>query len=65
MTPLLELTDDYTEELRQDWIEAELDAIAAYDVWVQNGDRDSYVVYRAYADQADAAQDALAAASFR
>ena len=65
MTALLQLqlTEDPTEELMQDWIEAEFDAIAAYDLWVQEGNADSYAVYRAFADQADAAQDALAAAS--
>ena len=43
------------------WTEAEADARAAYDAWRLNRERDSYVAYRACADRADAAQDALAA----
>jgi hypothetical protein len=42
------------------WIEAEADARAAYDAWRLDRERDSYVAYRACADRADAAQDALA-----
>jgi hypothetical protein len=42
------------------WIEAEADARAAYEAWRLDRDRDSYVAYRACADRADAAQDALA-----
>jgi hypothetical protein len=42
------------------WIEAEADARAAYNSWRLDSERDSYVAYRACADRADAAQDALA-----
>lgn len=42
------------------WSEAEADARAAYDAWRLDRGRDSYVAYRACADRADAAQDALA-----
>jgi hypothetical protein len=42
------------------WTEAEADARAAYDIWRLDRERDSYVAYRACADRADAAQDALA-----
>jgi hypothetical protein len=42
------------------WTDAEADARAAYDSWRLNRERDSYVAYRACADRADAAQDALA-----
>ena len=43
------------------WLDAESDAVAAYETWARDRDHESYAVYRAYADQADAAQDALAA----
>jgi hypothetical protein len=46
--------------LNASWIEAEADARAAYEVWRLDRERDSYVAYRACADRADAAQDALA-----
>jgi hypothetical protein len=42
------------------WAEAEADARAAYEAWRLDRERDSYVAYRACADRADAAQDALA-----
>jgi hypothetical protein len=42
------------------WIDAEADARAAYEAWRLDRERDSYVAYRACADRADAAQDALA-----
>jgi hypothetical protein len=47
------------------WLEAESDAVAAYEMWAFHRDPESYAVYRAYADQADAAQDALAAMQAR
>lgn len=37
------------------WLDAESDAVAAYETWARDGDDESYAVYRAYADQADAA----------
>jgi hypothetical protein len=45
------------------WLEAEMDAQHAYDHWRRNRDPESYAVYRACADRADAAQDALASTS--
>jgi hypothetical protein len=47
------------------WIEAEADARAAYNAWRLDSERDSYVAYRACADRADAAQDALALRALR
>jgi hypothetical protein len=67
----LDCADDYVtsagalDPLTASWLDAEDDAIAAYDAWSRDRDQESYAVYRAYADQADAAQDALAAASGR
>jgi hypothetical protein len=46
--------------LKASWIEAEADARSAYETWRLDRERDSYVAYRACADRADAAQDALA-----
>jgi len=43
------------------WRIAASEARAAYAEWCASRDRDSYVVYRAYADRADAAQASLAA----
>lgn len=43
-----------------DWRLAARDADVAYAEWRRNRNRDSYAVYRACADRADAAQDALA-----
>jgi hypothetical protein len=47
--------------LRCAWAAAEADAALAYDAWRSTPDRASFTVYRAAADRADAAQDALAA----
>lgn len=44
-----------------DWRAAAADANAAYAEWRRRRTRDSYAIYRACADRADAAQDALAA----
>jgi hypothetical protein len=49
--------------LRCAWAAAEADAALAYDAWQERRDRPAFVVYRAAADRASAAQDALAAAS--
>jgi hypothetical protein len=49
--------------LRCAWAAAEADAALAYDAWRSDRDRRSFSVYRAAADRADAAQDALAALS--
>jgi hypothetical protein len=44
------------------WAAAEADAALAYQAWQQASDGRAFTVYRAAADRADAAQDALAAA---
>ena len=56
------LSHPHPDPLTASWLDAEADARDAYEMWVNEGDAESYAVYRAYADQADAAQDALAAA---
>jgi hypothetical protein len=43
------------------WRSAEAAAVSAYAEWRQRRDSAAYAVYRALADRADAAQDALAA----
>jgi hypothetical protein len=48
--------------LRCAWAAAEADAALAYDAWLETGDGRAFAVYRAAADRAGAAQDALAAA---
>jgi hypothetical protein len=55
------LSPDHSDLAITSWLEAESDAVAAYEMWAFDRDPESYAVYRAYADQADAAQDALAA----
>jgi hypothetical protein len=47
-------------ELLACWFRAEAEARTAYDEWARSRDADSYAAYRASADRADAAQDALA-----
>jgi hypothetical protein len=54
---------DRADLLMQDWLEAELIAVAAYRRWSRDHNPASYAIYRACADQADAAQDVLAMAS--
>jgi hypothetical protein len=49
--------------LRCAWAAAEADAALAYDAWLEMRDGRGFAVYRAAADRAGAAQDALAAAS--
>jgi hypothetical protein len=46
--------------LLADWRAAAAEANAAYAEWRRRADRVSYTIYRACADRADAAQDALA-----
>jgi hypothetical protein len=46
--------------LRCAWAAAEADAALAYDAWLEMRDGRAFAVYRAAADRADAAQDALA-----
>jgi hypothetical protein len=43
------------------WAAARADANLAYDAWCTKRTRDSYAVYRAFEDQADAAEGDLAA----
>jgi hypothetical protein len=52
-----------TDLLMHDWFEAELTAVAAYRRWSRDHAPASYAIYRACADQADAAQDLLAKAA--
>ena len=64
----LVLTSSFTgthdeDPLRCAWAAAEADAVLAYDAWRERGDGPAFAVYRAAADRAGAAQDALAAAS--
>jgi hypothetical protein len=48
--------------LRCAWAAAEADAALAYDAWREMRNASAFAVYRAAADRAGAAQDALAAA---
>jgi hypothetical protein len=57
----LELVEQTGDALLADWRAAASEADAAYANWRRRRDRDSYATYRACADRADAAQDALAA----
>ena len=50
-----------TDTLMMTWREAMDDARAAYAHWRSTKDLESYALYRAAADRADAAQDALSA----
>jgi hypothetical protein len=59
------LSDPHPDPLIANWVDAESDAVAAYEMWALDRDPESYAIYRAYADQADAAQDALAATTGR
>jgi hypothetical protein len=47
------------------WRAAAAEANLAYEAWRESRDAGSYAVYRAFADRADAAQDALANARHR
>ena len=51
------------EELRAVWSAARAEANLAYDAWREARGRESYSVYRAAEDRADAAEDALALAA--
>jgi hypothetical protein len=55
------LAPDSEDALRSSWVEAAREAREAYAHWRQSKDLASYALYRACADRADAAQDALAA----
>jgi acyl-CoA reductase-like NAD-dependent aldehyde dehydrogenase len=54
------LAPDSTDALRASWREAAEAARAAYREWRRSKSLDAYAIYRACADRADAAQDALA-----
>ncbi len=54
------LAPDSTDALRSAWREAAEAARAAYTEWRRSKSLDAYAIYRACADRADAAQDALA-----
>jgi acyl-CoA reductase-like NAD-dependent aldehyde dehydrogenase len=51
------------DELRAAWAAARAEAHLAYDAWLARGGAERYAVYRAAADRADAAQEALAVAA--
>jgi len=53
----------YRDPLMAAWASAAADAEAAYDRWRRSPSRGGYVAYRAAADRADAAQEALASAA--
>jgi hypothetical protein len=53
----------YRDEIYVIWAAARADANMAYDAWRSRPGRDSYAVYLAAEDQADAAQADLAAFS--
>jgi hypothetical protein len=64
----LVLTNSFAATLDEDplrcaWAAAEADAALAYDAWLQMRDVRAFAVYRACADRAAAAQDALASAA--
>jgi hypothetical protein len=63
MTALAALValDETADLLLADWRAAASEAEAAYAEWCRQRDRASYAAYRACADRADAAQDALSA----
>jgi hypothetical protein len=47
------------EELTFSWRRAQTEATAAYDEWRRARNHETYAIYRAAQDRADAAQDAL------
>jgi hypothetical protein len=51
------------DELRAAWAAARAEAHVAYEAWRARGGAEAYAVYRAAADRADAAQEALAVAA--
>ena len=63
--PVAEPADEGPEELLRCWRDAQDDAAIAYRTWSAKPGAEAYAVYRAAADRAEAAQDALAAASTR
>ena len=58
---VLEPVLDVEDALLASWRCASADAVAAYENWRRTRHSGSYATYRARADRADAAQDALAA----
>jgi len=63
--PVEEPADEGPEALFFCWRDAEDEAAIAYRIWGEKPGLEPYAVYRAAADRAEAAQDALAAASAR
>ena len=59
---VLDASDDAADDdpLRVAWRGAAARAVGALDRWRAHGGAEAYAIYRALADQADAAQDALA-----
>jgi acyl-CoA reductase-like NAD-dependent aldehyde dehydrogenase len=55
------LAPESTDALRSSWSDAARAAREAYRNWRQLRSQEAYALYRACADRADAAQDALAA----
>lgn len=49
-----------SDQLYAIWTVARAEANLAYDAWVERPGADTYAIYRAAEDRADAAQDALA-----
>jgi hypothetical protein len=58
--PVAEPEGEGPEELFFCWRDAQDEAAVAYRIWCERPGAEAYVVYRAAADRADAAQDALA-----
>ena len=54
------LAPDSADALRSSWQEAAAEAREAYATWRRTKSLEAYALYRACADRADAAQDALA-----
>lgn len=63
--PVAEPDDEGPEELLRCWRDAEDEAAIAYRIWCAKPGAEPYAVYRAAADRAEAAQEALGAASAR
>lgn len=57
--------DDALGDLHAVWVDARHVAHQAYEYWRAHPGAEAYAVYRAAADRADAAEDALAHASLR
>jgi len=58
---LIVARSDHGDVLEQVWRAAQNEADAAYAAWQDAGGREAYLAYRAAADRADAAMDAIIA----